>query len=381
MVGTKGIPATFGGIERHVEELGARLAARGHRVTVHCRLNYTGPQREKCEVVSRRLWRHRGMDLRLMPSVGTKHLDAITHTALAAFREIFGGHDIVHFHALGPSLLSFLPRLSGHRIVATVHGLDWQRRKWGSLAKMALRTGEWTITHFPHRTIVVSKTLHEHFRHVHRRETVHIPNGVDLPELRPPREITERWGLRGGDYVLFLSRLVPEKRADVLIRAFRGLPTARRLVIAGGSSMSDDHVAALREMARGDERILFTGNVTGNLLAELMSNAFVFILPSEMEGLPIVVLEALSYGRCVLASDIEVNREVLAPGGEPWGRLFRVNDAESLRAELAALEADPDAVEALGRAARGRVASAFSWDRIADQTEALYRELTARPAA
>ncbi len=384
MVGTKGVPATFGGIEKHVEELGVRLAARGHRVTVHCRRNYTGASRGRCEVLARRHWRYRGMDLRLLPSVGTKHLDAITHTALAGLGEVFGGHDIVHFHALGPSLLSWLPRLARRRVVATCHGLDWQRAKWGGVAKMALRAGEWSIARFPHRTICVSQTLRDHFAARHGCETLYIPNGVDLPELLAPREITERWGLRGNDYVLFLSRLVPEKRADVLIEAFRGLETSVRLVIAGGSSMSDDHVGHLHALAQGDARILFTGPVTGDLWRELMSNARVFVLPSELEGLPIVLLEALSFGRCVVASDIPVNREVLegtAPGDAAWGRLFRTNDTASLREALKWVEANPGEVEALGRAARPRVAAHFTWERVADETERVYRELTGQGAS
>jgi glycosyltransferase involved in cell wall biosynthesis len=378
MVGTKGIPATFGGIERHVEELGARLAERGHRVRVHCRRNYTGPSRDQCEVAGRSRWRHRGMELRLLPSIGTKHLDAISHTALAVAEEVFGDSDVVHFHALGPSLLSWLPRLSGRRVVATVHGLDWQRRKWGLFATAALRLGEWSISRFPHRTISVSKTLAEHFRRRRRCEALHIPNGITLPELRPAREITEDWGLAGGDYYLFLSRLVPEKRADLLIEAFRGFATERRLVIAGGSSMSDSHVDLLRQLAKGDPRIVFTGNVTGDLLAELMSNAYAFVLPSELEGLPIVLLEAMSFGRCVLASDIPMNMEVIEGGGESeaWGRSFRSNDVTSLRQELTWLEEHPSEVAALGEAARPRVVAGYGWEAITDQTETVYEELT-----
>ncbi|MBN1475521.1 glycosyltransferase family 4 protein [Candidatus Sumerlaeota bacterium] len=378
MVGTKGVPTTFGGIERHVEEIGARLAERGHRVTVHCRRNYTEPSRELCEVVRRRRWRYRGMDLRLMPSVPTKHLDAITHTALASFAELLPRHDIVHYHALGPSVLAILPRLTRRRVVATCHGLDWQRAKWGWFARRALRLGEWTLCHWPHRTIAVSRTLRQHFREHHGREVTYIPNGIDLPPTPEPHEIVERWGLRHGEYFLFLSRLVPEKRCDVLIEAFRGLQTPRRLVIAGGSSMSDDHVEHLHSLARGDDRILFTGNVTGRLRDELMTHAHAFVLPSELEGLPIVLLEALSFGLCTLASDIPVNREVLEetePGSEAWGRLFRCNDVESLRAELRWLEEHPEAVQALGAAARPRVARHFTWDRVADETEALYREV------
>jgi glycosyltransferase involved in cell wall biosynthesis len=318
------------------------------------------------------------MELRLLPSVGTKHLDAISHSALAGMAEVFAGNDIVHFHALGPALLSWLPRLSGRGVVATIHGLDWQRGKWGAVAKTALRAGEWAITRFPHRTISVSRSLCDHFREVHGREVVHIPNGIALPTLLPPRLITEKWGLQGGDYFLFLSRLVPEKRADVLIEAFRALETPRRLVIAGGSSMSDAHVEALHAQARGDDRILFTGNVTGDLHSELMSNAYAFVLPSDLEGLPIVLLEALSFGRCALASDIPMNMEVIAgeERGEPWGRHFRTNDAGSLREALTWLEEHPEEVVALGAAARDRVASAYDWELITDQTERLYQELT-----
>lgn len=357
MVGQKGVPASYGGIERHVEELGIRLAADGHDVSVFCRPYYT-----------RIRGRYEGMRLVVLPSVHTKHFDAASHSVVSTLHALGGRYDIVHFHALGPACLAILPRLAGIRTVATIHGLDWQREKWGPWARRVLRWCEDRSCRWPHRTIVVSETLAEYYQRVHGRQVIYIPNGTKPSQLRPPKLIREA-GLEAGSYILFVGRLVPEKGCHLLLDAFARVRTDKLLVIAGSSSFSQEYADGLRRQA--GERVRFLDWVQGPLLEELWSNAYLVVQPSTLEGLSIALLEALSYGRCVLVSDIPENMEVVGEAGVP----FRSGDAADLRTRLQALLDDRAAVARVGLAARSRAEGHFAWDRVAEQTEAVYREL------
>ncbi len=359
MVGQKGIPATYGGIERHVEEIGARLAERGHEVTIYSRLHYTKVGGS-----------YRGMKIRRLPSINTKHLDTITHCALATMDTLLRRHDVVHFHALGPSVFATLPRLRRSRTVVTVHGLDWQRGKWGRTAAWFLRQCERPAIHFPNRTIVVSKSLQDYFRGHYGVETVVIPNGVNPGVHRPPNKI-RRFGLDRHRYVLFVGRLVPEKGCHMLLEAFSGLKGDARLVMAGGSSFSDGYVDTLMRIRNGDERIQMLGYVYGDLLEELWSNAYVVVQPSFLEGLSISLLEALSHGKCILASDIPENLEVV----EDCAVTFRSQDVADLRAKLQYLLEDPVEVEKIARGCRAYARERFSWSKVVEATEAVYRDV------
>lgn len=369
MLGLRGIPATFGGVERSVEELGRELVRRGHEVTVFCRTNY----------VADRSPTFAGMRLRHLPTIGTKHLDAIVHTTLATAGAL-RGFDVVHYHAIGPGLLAPVPKLlSRHTaVVQTIHGADAQRAKWGRGARGVLGFGEWLSARVPDATIVVSHSLAERYRSRYGRETALIPNGVSGVHQRAAEAIAERFGLSEGSYVLFVGRLVPEKQPDLLIRAFRTLDTPVRLVIAGGSAFSDDYVAELHRLAGGDERIVFTGYVHGQLLEELYSNALAFVTPSALEGAPLAILEAISTGLPVVASDIPPHLEVL--GSEASGRrLFRAGDQAGLAAAVERVMDDGAQGRAAARELRETVLSAYGWERIAQATEQVYeRALAAR---
>jgi len=364
MVGQRGVPATFGGIEHHVESLGARLAARGHHVTVYCRTNY-GLERPAT---------YRGMSLRHLPTVGTKHLDAISHSAISTAAAMVRHHDVVHYHAIGPGLLSPLPRfLSGARVVQTIHGLDDERAKWGGAAKAVLSTAGWLSARVPHATIAVSRALADHYAS-RGRDAVYIPNGVDRRTRRTADEITRRFGLTAGSYLLFLGRLVPEKAPDLLIRAFREIEGDRRLVIAGGSSYTDDYVGSLHELAAADPRVLLPGYVYGQVLDELYTNAAAFVLPSAVEGLPLTLLEAAAYGAPVVVSDIPPHLEVVGLDG-PGARVFGSGSSEGLTAALRR-SLDGEAAERAGAGKlHARVMAHYRWDDAADATEALYRQL------
>ena len=356
------------GVERAVEEIATRLAARGHDVTVFCRRRYN----------QRRLESFQGVKLVDLPALYTKHFEAISHTLLASFR-VLRGYDIVHYHATGPSLVSFLPRLAGRGVVATVHGLDWQREKWRGAAKLMLRAGAWTAVHFPHRTIVVSQSLQRRYAEEYHRPTVYIPNGVAPAIPRPPDRI-RRFGVKGNDYVLFLGRIVPEKGCHFLIEAFRGLETDTKLLIAGSSSYTDEYYAKLQAAAAGDPRVVFTGPLYGAEKDEAFSNARCVAQPSTLEGMPIVLLEALSHACPVLCSNIPENAEVLrasADGSSPYGFLFKSASVEDLRLRLADLLANNEGREK-GLAGKAYVEETFSWDQITTQTEEVYQSVAER---
>lgn len=370
MLGTKGVPATFGGVERHVEELGARLVERGHDVTVHCRRSYVGDD-------VARVSEHRGMRLITMPSLATKHLDALSHTAMAAAHASVTRADVVHFHAIGPSIFAFMPRVRRRRAtVVSVHGLDHERDKWSPAASRLLAMGEWSAGRFPHATVCVSRTLAEHFRARFPTARVeYVPNGVPAVDAAtPPAEICSRWGLHGDDYVLFMGRFVPEKSPELLLEAFAATDLDLRLVMAGGAQHDDAYEARLGELAAADPRVVLPGFVSGTVRDELYSNARLFVLPSRLEGLPIALLEALSYGVPSLASDIDCHVEVVG-ADERYGRLFRGDDRADLSRKLVESASDPGARE---RAAAGRkmVAADYAWDDVVDRTESIYRDLT-----
>lgn len=356
------------GVERAVEEIATRLAARGHEVTVFCRRRYN----------QRKLRAFQGVKLVDLPALYTKHFEAISHTLLASFR-VLRGYDIVHYHATGPSLVSFFPRLAGRGVVATVHGLDWQREKWRGAAKLMLRAGAWTAVHFPHRTIVVSQSLQRRYAEEYHRPTAYIPNGVAPAIPRPPDRI-RRFGVKGNDYVLFLGRIVPEKGCHFLIEAFRGLETDTKLLIAGSSSYTDEYYAKLQAAAAGDPRVVFTGPLYGAEKDEAFSNARCVAQPSTLEGMPIVLLEALSHACPVLCSNIPENAEVLrasADGSSPYGFLFKSASVEDLRLRLADLLANNEGRKK-GLAGKAYVEETFSWDQITMQTEEVYQSVAER---
>ncbi len=370
MIGQRGVPATFGGIEHHVEQLGARLAARGHEVTVFCRTNYVPDRRTE----------YRGMRLRHVPAVSNKHLDAIVPSALSALAGLFSGYDIVHYHALGPGVFSPLSQyFSRAKVVQTIHGLDHDRAKWGRGARAFLKSGAWLSAHVPNATIVVSRDLAAHYRRRYGRSAVYVPNGVNVPVPRAAKQIQRRFGLAGGDYLFWVGRMVPEKGLDLLVKAFCRLPGDVRLVLGGGSGYADEYVEGLKRLAAGDPRVVFTGYVFGELLEELYSNAAAFVLPSDLEGLPLTLLEAVSYGTPVVASDIPPHVEVLGSDA-PGGRLFPAGNETALGALLGSVLSDVAKERDGADTLRARVLSHYDWDSATEMTEDVYESVLGRRA-
>jgi glycosyltransferase involved in cell wall biosynthesis len=363
-IGQKGMPATYGGVERHVEELAVRLAALGIRPCVYNRRHYSGSPPTT----------YRGVDVVTLPSIASKHLDAISHVAVCTAHAISHKADVIHYHAVGPALLSWVPRLAGVPTVVTVHGRDWQRPKWGGVASAALRAGEWMAMHAPDETIVVSRSLAHELSAKHGRPARYIPNGITLEESEDPTILAEL-GVEPGEYVLFASRLVPEKGAHYLAEAWLEQRTDMRLVMAGDSSFSSDYVEGLRTTCRrGEGRIVLPGYVYGPRLAALFRHAALFVLPSDLEGLPIVLLEALGYGVPVLASDIPPNLEVL----DGRGRTFRAGSAHDLGRQLGSALGDLPALQEEATRSAASVVAAYDWDEVTRQTMSVYEGLAAR---
>jgi len=355
----KGMPIG-GGVEKYTEEVGARLAERGHEVVV-----YTTRKYGTVDCV------YRGMRIKTVPCVDRRSLQKLTASFMATCYQFMERDvDIVHFHAIGPSVFCFLPRLIGRPTVVQSHGHEWMRAKWGWAGKAFFRVTEQIALRTASDVTAVSQVLTRYYEERYHRRVTHIPSGINPVTPAAPEEI-QKLGLVGDDYILFAARLVAEKGAHYLIDAYRQLDTDVKLVIAGDAQHEEAYKAMLREKAGGDDRILFPGFVTGRILEELFSNARIYVLPSEIEGLPISLLEAMSYRNCCVASDIPENREAL----EDHGFTFRNRDAKDLYRVLTELLGKPEKIDSKKAEARDHVLRHYQWDMIADGFERLYRKV------
>jgi glycosyltransferase involved in cell wall biosynthesis len=372
-VGPKGIPATFGGIEAHVEALATHLASRNHSVTVYVRSWYT----------PRDLRQYNGIRLRHLPTIHTKHLDASMHSFVSSLSLLFEDVDIVHYHAIGPAFFCWLPALLRKKIVVTVHALDWQRAKWGPLVKTMLRVGERIAMTVPSETIVVSRHLRSYFAAKYHKQVTYIPNGTELQKREALDIIAKKYHLKVNSYILFMGRFVPEKRIEWLIDAFKAVNADRpkqrfKLVLAGGSSATDKYVKQLQSRVGGSDNVVFTGFVTGKEKAELFSNASSFVLPSSVEGSPIALLEAMSFGIPCLASDIPPHQEIITDGVN--GILFKCNHFGDLVYRLKFILAEnPVRLKKLGEEGEAFVRQKHNWNIIARQTEEVYYSVASGP--
>ena len=373
MIGQKGIPATFGGIEHHVEELGSRLAERGVVVTVYCRRSYAQEFPDE----------YRGMRLVVTPTLASKHLDAIVHSVTSTLHALVSGTDVVHYHAPGPGLAAPLVRFASRaKVVLTLHGLDHERAKWSGRAQQVLGVAYWMTGRVPDVVVTVSKALADRYRDDFARPATYIPNGVSTAHFGEPLgRLTSEFGLEAGRYVLFVGRIVPEKRPDLLLGVARHLPEGMKVVLVGDSSFSDEYLTAIRTAAGSDERLVLPGYLFGTELSSVYENAAAFVQPSDVEGLPLTLLEALSYKIPVVASDIPPHVEVLSACGCHGHRLFPAGDGDALAQELVkALAHGQRSPESVASDAE-HLLSPYDWDRSTRDLLSLYREMTGHPAS
>lgn len=366
MLGQKRIPSREGGVEVVVEELATRMVKNGNNVTCY---NRRGHHVSGKEYDARKIKEYKGIRIKTVPTINCRGLAAMSSSVFAAIRAAFGKYDVVHFHAEGPCAMLWLPKLFGKRCIATIHGLDHMRAKWGKLASTYIMLGEKCAAKHADEIIVLSKGVKDYFKETYNRDTVYIPNGVNRPEIKGTNEIEEKWGLKKDSYILYLGRLVPEKGIKYLVEAFKDVKTDKKLVIAGGSSDTDEFSNELKEMAGDDERIIFTGFVQGEPLDELYGNAYIYTLPSDLEGMPLSLLEAMSYGNCCLVSDIEECTSVV----EDRAIVFEKSNVEDLRKKLQEACDDNEIVENYKKNAADFICEKYSWDDVVEKTMELYR--------
>ena len=361
MLGHKRVPSREGGVEIVVEELGTRMVRQGHDVTCYNRSGH--------HVSGKEMKTYQGVRLKSVITIDRKGLAAMSSSFFAAIRAAFGRFDVVHFHAEGPCAMLWIPKLFRKRCIATIHGLDWQRAKWGGFASKYIKFGEKMAVKYADEIIVLSEGVQRYFSSTYGRKTVFIPNGVNRPVVRGPQLIKEQFGLERDGYILFLGRLVPEKGISYLIEAFRQVQTDKKLVIAGGSSDTDAFSQELNELAKGDDRVIFTGFVQGKLLEELYSNAYVYVLPSDLEGMPLSLLEAMSYGNCCVVSDIAECAEVV----EDKAVVFQKGNVGQLKEKVQYLCDHPEQVEHYKNTASDFICQKYNWDDVVDRTLELYQ--------
>lgn len=371
MLGHKRVPSREGGIEVVVEQLSTRMVKKGHRVTCY---NRSGCHVSGKEFSGKHLCEYEGIRLKTVFTIHRKGLAAVTSSVFAALRAAFGRYDVVHFHAEGPCVMLWLPKLFGKRCIATIHGLDWQRAKWSGFAAKYIRLGEKVAVRYADEMIVLSKGIQDYFQKEYGRKTVFIPNGVERPEMMKADLIRKKWGLEKEGYLLFLGRIVPEKGIRYLIDAFKRTKTDKKLVIAGGSSDTDEFLRELKESSREDDRIVFTGFVQGRILDELYSNAYLYVLPSDLEGMPLTLLEAMSYGNCCLTSDIAECAEVV----EDKAVMFQKGNAEDLKEKLQMLCDNAELVRKYRSEAADFICRKCSWEDIVTRTLEVYEQASAQ---
>ena len=366
MVGHKRVPSREGGVEVVVGALSTRMVALGNTVTCY---NRSGEHIAGAQYSGEKLHNYEGVTLKYVPTIQKKGLAALTASFFGCLRAAFGRHDIVHVHAEGPAAFCWIPRLTGKRVIVTIHGLDWQRAKWkNGFGSKFIHFGERMAVRWASEIIVLSRSMQLYFYDASKRRTVLIPNGVPRFEAQEP-EIIRQYGLTRGNYILYLGRIVPEKGEHYLLEAFCQIHTDKKLIFAGGESDSADYAAQLKAKAADNDRVQFLGFVEGQQLAELYSNAYVYVLPSDVEGMPLTLMEAMSYGNCCLTSDIPECMSVM----REFGMSFRKGDVADLRDKLQYLCDHAEVVKEYRMKAADFICQYHNWDTITQQTLALYR--------
>lgn len=366
MLGHKRIPSREGGVEVAVEEISTRLVNAGHEVVAYNRKG-KNVQDKDVDLDKHKLKSYKGIKLICVPTINKKGIDALIYSFFASIAVLFKKYDVIHYHAEGPCGMLWIPKLFRKRIVVTIHGLDWNRAKWGKLGGKYIKFGEKMAAKYADEVIVLSKGVQQYFKDTYGRDTHFIPNGVEEPVILTPNIIKEKYNLGKDDYILFLSRIVPEKGLHYLIEAFSKIDTNKKLVIAGGASHTNDYLKQIKEMVAKDNRIIMTGFVQGEELQELYSNCLLYCLPSDIEGMPLALLDAMSYGCNCLVSNIEENTQVT----DKYATTFEKGNVEDLKEKL---EKCIENCNGYNEEASAYVKNKYNWDEIVKETLELYKQ-------
>lgn len=368
MIGQKRILSREGGVEVVVEELATRMVKKGHEVTCY---NRNGKHVSGKEYEVTNLTEYNGIKLKNVLTIDIKGLAAMTSSFFGTLKILFSDAEVVHYHAEGPCAMMWIIKFfSKKRIIATIHGLDWKRAKWSGFAAKYIKFGEKMAVKYADEIIVLSESIQEYFQRTYRRDTIFIPNGVNKPKKLKANIIKKKYNLDKDSYILYLGRIVPEKGIHYLIEAYRSLKTDKKLVIAGGSSDTDEYFNKLKEDSKNNKNIIFTGFVQNEELGELYSNAYLYCLPSDLEGMPLSLLESMSYGNCCLTSDISECAEVL----EDNGILFKRGNVKDLKEKLHKLCENETMVKDYKSKSQKFILKKYNWNEIVDRTLELYHK-------
>ena len=367
MIGHKRVPSREGGVEIVVEEIATRLVENGYQVDIYNRRG-RNVQDKDADVKKEKLKKYKGIRIITIPTINKKGIDALIYSILATIKAICGKYDVLHYHAEGSCAMLWLPHLFKKKIVVTIHGLDWQRTKWGNFATRYIKYGEKLAAKYADEIIVLSERVQKYFKDTYDRETKFIPNGISKPTIRDAEIIKEKYKLEKDSYLLFLARIVPEKGLHYLIEAFKEINTDKKLVIAGGASHTNKYLEKIKEMTKDDSRIIMTGFVQGQELEELYSNCYLYCLPSDVEGMPLSLLEAMSYGCTCLVSDIEENTQIT----RSYATIFKKGNIEDLKNKL--LEILNSDTRIREQEIQNNILERYDWNQIVKETQELYKK-------
>lgn len=356
MIGHKRIPGREGGVEVAVEELSKELVGLGCEVVAYNRYR-RGAETELT---------YEGVELSSAWTIETKKLDALIYSYVATVKALLARVDLIHYHAIGPAASLWLAKLFGAKVVVSVHGFNYKTPKWKGMGAKYLKFGERMAAKYADEVIALSDVAKDYFEKKYSRVVRVIPNGVRMPSPRSASTVERNLGLSEGDYFLNVSRLVPGKGIETLVSAFSRLDCDKHLVVAGDCEYDEEFKAELIKLAERDPRIHFVGFVRGDELASLYANAFAFVFPSEAEGMPISLLEAMWFNCLCVVSNIDENVEVLGD----QGIYFDVGDVNSLISALEAALSDSGAF-----CSRKMIDDKYNWSIVAEETLEMYESI------
>ncbi len=361
ILGTRGIPASYGGFETFAEHLSTRLVARGHEVTVYCRSHYVSPRQLE----------YHGVKLQVLPTIRHKYFDTVVHTFFSALHATSGRYDAALICNCANAPFSPILRLAGTPVAINVDGLEHKRKKWGWLGRRYYRFAEYLSTLLPNEMVTDAQVIQDYYLARHNAPSTMIAYGSEV-ERRAERDTVRKWRVEPNRYVLYVSRLEPENNAHLVIEAFKKVRTAYRLLIVGDAPYAEQYINSLKSSARGDKRIIFTGFVFGQDYRALQQNAYCYVHATEVGGTHPALLEAMGYGNCVLTLATPENIEVVGEAGVPY--IDEYDLAEKLKRVLR----DGSLVQAYRNRAQQRIKKHYDWETVVDQYEQLFARMCGR---
>jgi glycosyltransferase involved in cell wall biosynthesis len=368
MIGHKRVPSREGGVEIVVEELSKRLVKKGYKVDIYNRKG-KNVQDKNADLKNKKIKEYEGARIITIPTINKKGIDALLYSFFASIRALFGKYDVLHYHAEGSCAMLWIPHLFRKKIVVTIHGLDWQRSKWGGFASKYIKFGEKMAVKYADAIIVLSNNVQKYFKNTYNRDTYFISNGINKPTIRKAKIIKEKYGLEEDNYILFLARIVPEKGLHYLIETFNDIQTEKKLVIAGGASHTNDYLEEIKKQVEKNDKIIMTGFVQGEELEELYSNCYLYVLPSDIEGMPISLLEAMSYGKNCLVSNIEESIQVTGQ----YATIFEKGNVQDLKSKLIECLQSKNRFDS--KQISDYILNKYNWDYVVEETEKTYEKV------